>query len=81
MAASKLPAGSSPSSPGEKPRAQVSYEGADEFSAMSLDPRRKKQLKTQEKLITNEKEKPQPDELKRVNDQGVVTLFRKIFAK
>ena len=48
--AGKLPSGSSPSLPGARPRAQVSYEGEDEFSAMSLDPNRKQQLKDKQQL-------------------------------
>jgi hypothetical protein len=81
---SKLPSGSSPSLPGARPRAQVSYEGEDEFSAMSLDPTRKDQLKTRQQLAPaapGEKEHVKVDELKSTNDQGIVGLFRKIFAK
>ncbi len=82
--AGKLPSGSSPSIPGSRPRAQVSYEGEDEFSAMSLDPNRKVQLKTRQQLTPTspgEKEEMKVDELKSTNDQGIVGLFRKIFAK
>lgn len=82
--ATKLPSGSSPSLPGARPRAQVSYEGEDEFSAMSLDPNRKAQLKEKNALAPpppGEKEKVKVDELKPINDQGIVGLFRKIFAK
>ncbi len=83
--AAKLPSGSSPSLPGARPRAQVSYEGEDEFSAMSLDPTRKAQLKTKDQLTPSapgEKEQQMKvNELKSTNDQGIVGLFRKIFAK
>jgi hypothetical protein len=82
--AGKLPSGSSPSLPGARPRAQVSYEGEDEFSAMSLDPNRKQQLKDKQQLAPSgpgEKEQVKVDELKATNDQGIVGLFRKIFAK
>jgi hypothetical protein len=80
----KLPAGSAPSSPGARPRAQVSYEGEDEFSAMSLDPKRREALKEKQQIApppVGEKPKVKVDELKSTNDQGVVGLFRKIFAK
>lgn len=82
--AGKLPSGSSPSLPGARPRAQVSYEGEDEFSTMSLDPNRKEQQKLKQKLAPpppGEKSSVSIDELKPVNDQGIVGLFRKIFAK
>ena len=82
--AGKLPSGSSPSLPGARPRAQVSYEGEDEFSAMSLDPNRKKQIKDKQQLAPKapgEKDNVKVDELKSTNDQGIVGLFRKIFAK
>lgn len=82
--AGKLPSGSSPSLPGSRPRAQVSYEGEDEFSAMSLDPQRKAQLKEKQRLAPTapgEKAQVSVDELKPVNDNGIVGLFRKIFAK
>ena len=36
------PSGSTASKAGDRPRAQISYEGEDEFSAMSLDPERRK---------------------------------------
>jgi hypothetical protein len=81
MASAKLPQGSSASQPGGRPRAQVSYEGDDEFSAMSLDPSRKKALKEKAALAPDEKNKATVDELKPTNDQGIVGLFRKIFAK
>lgn len=80
----KLPSGSSPSLPGARPRAQVSYEGEDEFSTMSLDPSRKDQLKGKQQLTPaapGEREQVKVDELKPMNEQGIVGLFRKIFAK
>lgn len=82
--AGKLPSGSSASEVGGRPRAQVSYEGEDEFSAMSLDPNRKKQLKDKQQIAPSapgEKEQVKVDELKATNDQGIVGLFRKIFSK
>lgn len=36
------PSGSTASKQGDRPRAQISYEGEDEFSSMSLDPERRK---------------------------------------
>lgn len=80
----KLPSGSSPSLPGARPRAQVSYEGEDEFSTMSLDPSRKNQLKKKQELTPanpGEREQVKVDELKPMNEQGIVGLFRKIFPK
>ena len=62
----------------------MSYEGEDEFSAMSLDPNRKKQLKDKQQIAPSapgEKEQVKVDELKATNDQGIVGLFRKIFSK
>ena len=51
---------------------------------MSLDPTRKAQLKEKNALAPpppGEKQKVKVDELKPTNEQGVVGLFRKIFAK
>lgn len=85
MSNDKLPSGSSASGPGGRPRAQISYEGEDEFSTMSLDPSRKNVSKTKAKLAPNapgEREQVRVDELKSVNDQqGVLGFLRKIFAK
>ncbi len=81
MAASKLPNGSAPSTPGGRPRAQVSYEGEDEFSTMSLDPSRSKLKKKSAMVLPDNKERPSVNELKPVNDLGLVGLFRKIFPK
>lgn len=82
--ATKLPSGSSASGSTGRPRAQVSYEGEDEFSAMSLDPSRKDQLKKKQELAPSapgEREQVKVDDLKPMNDQGIVGLFRKIFSK
>ena len=52
---------------------------------MSLDPNRKKQLKDKQQLAPKapgEKDNDvKVDELKATNDQGIVGLFRKIFAR
>ncbi|MDP2269732.1 MAG: hypothetical protein Q8N23_00775 [Archangium sp.] len=51
---------------------------------MSLDPNRKQQLKDKQQLAPKgpgERETVKVDELKATNDQGIVALFRKIFAK
>jgi hypothetical protein len=82
--AGKMPSGSSPSLPGARPRAQVAYEGEDEFSAMSLDPGRKQALKEKQMLTPaapGEREQVKVNELKPTNDNGIVSLFRRIFAK
>lgn len=82
--AAKLPSGSSSSDLGGRPRAQVAYEGEDEFSTMSLDPKRKEQVKDQARLSParpGEKTEVKVDQLKPVNEQGVLGFFRKIFAK
>ncbi|MBE2250191.1 MAG: hypothetical protein IAE78_11630 [Myxococcus sp.] len=84
MANPKIPTGSTPSSPNDRPRAQVAYEGEDEFSAMSLDPSRKKGLKQAESLAPGapgQRKEVKVDELKSTNESGIVGLFRKIFAK
>jgi hypothetical protein len=84
MSGSRLPIGSASSVPSARPRAQVAYEGEDEFSTMSLDPRRRQVLKTKEKLepkAPGERAQVKVDQLKPMNDQGVVGFFRKIFAK
>ncbi len=84
MSSSKLPAGSSSSEQGGRPRAQVAYEGEDEFSTLSLDPRRKVQAKDQAKLAPSapgEQERVKVDELKPTNEQSVFGFLRKIFAK
>jgi hypothetical protein len=80
----KLPIGSAASLPGDRPRAQVAYEGDDEFSAMSLDPQRRQALKKKENLVPHTpgaKREVKVDELKATNDQGVMGFLRKIFAK
>jgi hypothetical protein len=83
--ATKLPTGSGPSRPDDpRPRAQVSYEGEDEFSAMSLDPERRKTSKSSAKLqplAPGQKAEVKVDELKATNDNGILGMFRKIFPK
>ncbi len=82
--AGKMPSGSSPSLPGARPRAQISYEGEDEFSTMSLDPERKQALKEKQMLTPTapgEREQVKVNELKPTNENGIVGLFRRIFAK
>jgi hypothetical protein len=83
--AQRLPNGSLPSSPEDpRSRAQISYEGEDEFSAMSLDPARKKMERGQQRLTPanpGERLEPQVNELKPTNDQGFVARLRRIFAK
>jgi hypothetical protein len=84
MSSSRLPAGSSSSEQGGRPRAQVAYEGEDEFSTVSLDPKRKRQAQDQAKLAPEapgHKARVKVDELKPTNEQGVFGLLRKIFAK
>lgn len=83
MSGPKLPIGSASGQDG-RPRAQVAYEGEDEFSAMSLDPQRKGVLKKKEALEPpppGERNAVKVNELKPTNDQGVVGFLRKIFAK
>jgi hypothetical protein len=85
MADPKLPSGSSASAPGGRPRAQISYEGEDEFSAMSLDPQRRNTSKSKSQLAPaapGQRDQVKVDELKSTNDQqGVIGFLRKIFAK
>lgn len=84
LMAEKFPSGGSPSGANDRPRAQVSYEGEDEFSDLSLNPERKQNIKSKQLLApAGPGERPQikVDELKSVNDQGIIGLFRKIFAK
>ena len=63
-------------------RAQVAYEGDDEFSTMSLDPNRRKKaavdLTPQDPGSTKD---VQVDELHAVRKGGVINFFRKIFEK
>jgi hypothetical protein len=83
MSGPKLPIGSATGADG-RPRAQVAYEGEDEFSTMSLDPERKRVLKKKQSLEPSApgvKEQVKVDQLKPMNNQGVVGFFRKIFAK
>ncbi len=78
--------GSSSSAPEDpRPRAQVAYEGEDEFSTMSLDPNRKEIISNEEKLnpaSPGGKREVKVDKLKSTNEaSGVVGFLRKIFAK
>jgi len=78
MAPPTKPMGSAPSAPGDRPRAQVAYEGDDEFSAMSLDPaRRKKQMDLDPGAPGSQKE-VKVDDLK-PKSKGVIGLMKKIF--
>ncbi len=83
--AAKLPTGSTPSDDGDpRPRAQVSYEGEDAFSAVSLSPERRAALKNRQTLnpgAPGNKEEMQVNELRATNNQGVVGFLRRIFAK
>jgi hypothetical protein len=83
--AEKQPSGSSPSAPGGRPRAQISYEGEDEFSTMSLDPARRETAKFKSRLAPpapGQRDQVRVDELRSTNDQqGVLGFLRKIFAR
>jgi len=76
----KLPSGSAAASGSGRVRAQISYEGTDEFSAFSLDPRRRSQLKQTRELNPEGAHAVRVDKLKRMNDQSPTSFFRKIFA-
>lgn len=80
----KLPTGSSSSNPGDRPRAQVAYEGEDEFSTMSLDPERRRALNSRHQLLPpspGQRPEVKVDDLRPVTEKGIVGLIRKIFAK
>jgi hypothetical protein len=83
MSTKKPPIGSL-SSEGERPRAQVAYEGDDEFSIASLEPERetsnqhRKQLKPS---APGASDKVIVDELKTTNEQGPLGFFRRIFSR
>ena len=80
MAQNPKPTGSAPGADG-RPRAQVSYEGEDEFSAMSLDPsRRRKDAVDLEPVGPGQRKEVHIDELK-PKRRGAIGFFRKIFAK
>jgi hypothetical protein len=82
--ASKMPSGSSSSDPGGRPRAQVAYEGEDEFSTMSLDPERKKAVQAHASLSPGRpggRDEIHVNDLKSVNDTGVLGFFRRIFSR
>lgn len=84
MSDERLPSGSAPSTTGERPRAQVSYEGEDEFSDVSLSPLRRKRLNIRQllkPLHPGERADVKVDELKSTNDHGIVGRLRKIFVK
>ncbi len=85
MASPKQPTGSTPSGPNDpRPRAQVAFEGEDEFSVMSLGVERRTALKSKQALnpgAPGQREEIQVNELKSTNSQGVVGFLRKIFAK
>lgn len=81
----KQPIGSAPSRPGDdRPRAQVSYEGEDEFSTMSLDPQRREAQRSAAKLMPRgpgENGQLKVDPLKATNDKGLFGVLRRIFAR
>ncbi len=79
-----LPSGSSSSDPSGRPRAQVSYEGEDEFSTMSLDPSRRDAMRIQKQLVPGapgQRQEVQVTKLKPTNDNGVIGFLRKIFSR
>ncbi len=77
----KPPSGSSSSGNDPRPRAQVAYEGEDEFSAMSLDPsRRRRQAKPElDPAAPGHRPHVQIDDGRQRN--GFWSIFRKIFDK
>lgn len=77
----KLPSGSAAADGSGRVRAQIAYEGADEFSAFSLDPRRKTQLQQKRALVPDFVEKASVAPLKRVNEPTTPGFFKKIFAR
>ncbi len=82
MAPPRKPQGGAPSSPHDsRPRAQVAYEGEDEFSLMSLDPTRKKKAPV-EIEDSNPLGKPLAviDDLK-PKKKNVLGVLKKIFDK
>ncbi len=85
VASMRQPIGSAPSRPGdERPRAQVSYEGEDEFSTMSLDPQRREAQRSEDKLRPRgpgENAQVKVDPLKATNDKGLFGVLRRIFAR
>lgn len=76
------PAGSAPSSPTDpRPRAQVSYEGEDEFSTMSLDPTRRARVAVElEPSNPGERKAVHVDDLKSKGG-GLVGFIKRIFDK
>ena len=73
------PAGHAPGADG-RPRAQVSFEGEDEFSAMSLDPARRKKPSIDIEGSDPGRSRQEIDDLK-PKKRGMVDFLRKIFAK
>jgi len=77
------PTGSSKTKDG-RVRAQISYEGEDEFSSMSLEPeRREKDATDIDPLSPGNRKQVHVDEIKPQipKKKSMLTLFRKIFAK
>lgn len=73
------PAGSAPSGNDPRPRAQISYEGEDEFSLMSLEPtRRKKEEVDLEPIEPGVKKDVKVDDLK-PKGGALLGFIRKIF--
>lgn len=73
------PTGNAASQPGGKPRAQVAYEGDDEFSTMSLDPTRRRKATVELEPLepgVNAETYEKPAEAK-----GFFGLVRKLFSK
>jgi hypothetical protein len=81
--ASNIPTGSSPSGSTGRPRAQVAYEGEDEFSVMSMEPSREEALKNHAALAGKggASEPVKVDELRPTNGRGVLGMLRRIFAR
>lgn len=73
------PAGSAPSGADPRPRAQISYEGEDEFSLMSLDPiRREKEAVDMEPIEPGVKKEVKVDDMK-PKGGALLGFIRKIF--
>jgi hypothetical protein len=84
MSTEKPPIGST-ASDGGRPRAQVAYEGEDEFSTRSLDPKRRETTDSHGKRLkpdgVGKKDQIKIDDLKPTNEKGAVGFLRKIFPK
>lgn len=73
------PAGGAPSGSDPRPRAQISYEGEDEFSLMSLEPRRRsREAVDLEPVEPGVKKEVKVDDLK-AKGGGMLGFIRKIF--